>query len=85
MPINLVPYLPVMIIPGVECDDHLPVPPLTQGDAVAVVGVLKQRDLEPRQGVAPPESVGHAVLAPGVDLGDHEDVIEQKYLSLVLT
>ena len=77
--------LPVMIIPGVESDDHLPVPPLTQGDAVAVVGVLKQRDLEPRQGVAPPEGVGHAVLAPGVDLGDHEDVIEQKYLSLVLT
>ena len=74
-----------MIIPCVECNDHLPVPPLTQGDAVAVVRVLEQRHLEPRQGVAPPEGVGHAVLAPGVDLCDHKDVIEQEYLSLVLT
>ena len=74
-----------MIIPGVEGDDNLPVPSLTQSDAVAVVGILEEWHLEPCQRVAPPEGVGHAVLAPGVDLGDHEDVIEQKYLSLVLT
>ena len=74
-----------MVISSIECDDHLPVPSLAQGDAVAVVRVLEQRHLKPRQRVAPPEGVGHAVLAPGVDLGDHEDVIEQKYLSLVLT
>lgn len=25
-------YRPVMVIPSIECDDHLPVPPLAQGD-----------------------------------------------------
>ncbi len=31
------------------------------------------------------ESVGDAVLAPGVDLGDDQDVVEEEHLSLMLT
>ena len=77
--------LPVMIVPGIESDDDFSIPPLAQGDTVAVITVLKQRHHEPGQGVVAPEGVGYAVLAPGVDLGYHEDVIEQKYFSLVLT
>ena len=73
-----------MIIPGVERDDHLPVPPLTQCDPVAVVTVLEQRHHHPRQGVTAAEGVGDAVLASVVDLGDDQDVVEQEHFSLVL-
>ena len=74
-----------MIIPSIEGDDHLPVPSLTQCDAVTVIGVLEQRHLQPSQGMAASEGVCHAVLTSRVNLGDDENVIEQKYLSLVLT
>ena len=73
-----------MIIPCIECDHNLPVPPLAQADPVAVVGVLEQRHHHPGQGVAPPEGVGHAVLPAGVDFSDDENIIEEKDLPLVL-
>ena len=41
-PLKQVNCLPVVIIPGVEGDDNLPVPSLTQSDAVAVVGILEE-------------------------------------------
>ena len=65
-----------MIIPGVESDDHLPVPPLAERDPVAVVRVLEQRHHHPRQRVRPTERVRHAVLPAGVDLSDHKNIIE---------
>ena len=68
--------VPVMVIPGVESDHDLPIPPLTEGDAVAVVAVLKQGHQHASQGVAVAESVGDTVLPPGVYLGDHQDVVE---------
>ena len=74
-----------MIIPGVECDDHLPVPPLAEGDAVAVVTVLEERHHQPRQVVAAAEGVGHAVLTPRVDFSDDENIIEEENFTLVLT
>ena len=35
-------YLPVMIIPGVECDNNLLIPSLCQDNPVGVIRVLKQ-------------------------------------------
>ena len=73
-----------MVVPGVESDDDLPVPALAEGDAVAVVRVLEEGDDHARQGVAVPEGVRHAVLPPAVDLRDHQDVVEEENLPLVL-
>ena len=69
-------FAPVVIISGVESDDNLPVPPLTERDAVAVVRVLEQRHHHPRQRVRATERVGHAVLTPGVDLCNDKNIIE---------
>ena len=73
-----------MVVPGVESDDDLPVPALAEGDPVAVVGVLEEGDDHAGEGVAVPEGVRHAVLPPTVDLRDHQDVVEEENLPLVL-
>ena len=74
-----------MIIPCIECDNNLPVPPLTQTDPVAVVAVLEQRHHHACQRVAASEGVGHAVLTPRVDFSDDENIIEEENFTLVLT
>ena len=74
-----------MIIPSIEGDDNLTVPPLTEGDPVAVVGILKEGDDHAGERVTVAERVGHTVLPPAVDLRDHQDVVEEEHLSLVLT
>ena len=74
-----------MIIPGIEGDDNLAVPPLTEGDPVAVVGILKEGDDHAGERVTVAERVCHAVLPPAVDLRDHQDVVEEEHFSLVLT
>lgn len=74
-----------MIVPCIECDHNLPVPSLAEADPVAVVGVLEQRHHHPGQGVAPPEGIGHAVLSPGVNFSDDENIIEEENFTLVLT
>jgi len=75
----------VMIVPGVESDDDLPVPALGERDAVGVVAVLKQRHQHACERKAVSEGVGDAVLPPGVDLGDDQDVVEEEHLPLMLT
>ena len=78
------PSSPVVVIPGIECDHHLPVPPLAECDAVAVVTILEQRNQHPGQRVRVAEGVGNAVLTPRVDLRDNKDVVEEEHLSLML-
>ena len=73
-----------MVIPGIEGDDNFPIPPLTEGDPVAVVRILKEGDDHAGERVTVAERVRHAVLSPAVDLRDHQDVIEEKHFSLVL-
>ena len=76
---------PVMVIPGIESDDNLAIPPLAEGDPVAVVCILKERHDHAGERVTVAERVCHAVLPPAVDLRDHQDVVEEEHFSLVLT
>ena len=75
---------PVMVIPGIEGDDNLAIPPLAEGDPVAVVCVLKEGHDHAGERVAVAERVRHAVLSSAVDLRDHQDIVEEKHFSLVL-
>ena len=73
-----------MVIPGIESDDNLAIPPLAEGDPVAVVCILKEGHDHAGERVTVAERVCHAVLSSAVDLCDHQDVVEEKYFSLVL-
>ena len=74
-----------MVIPGIEGDDDLAVPSLAEGDPMTIVGILKERNNHAGEGMTVPERVCNAVLPSAVDLRDHQDVVEEEHLSLVLT
>ena len=73
-----------MVIPGIEGDDNLAIPPLAEGDPVAVVCILKEGHDHAGERVAVPKGVRDTVLPPAVDLGDDQNVVEEEYLPLVL-
>ena len=73
-----------MVIPGVEGDDNFTVPPLTEGDPVAVVCILKEGDNHAGERVTVAKRVRHTVLPPAMDLCDHQNVVEEEHFSLVL-
>ena len=74
-----------MVIPGIEGDDDLAVPSLAEGDPMTIVGILKERNNHAGEGMTVPERVCNAVLPSAMDLRDHQDVVEEEHLSLVLT
>ena len=55
----------------------------TSLDSVGVELRLEEVDLHGGEQVALPERVRHRVLLAGMDLGYHENVVEEEYLALV--
>ena len=80
----MIRFVPVVVIPRIESDYNFSVPSLAEGDAMTVVGVLKEGDKHASKGVAVPERVSHTILSPAVDLCYHQDVVEEEHFSLML-